>query len=172
MRTTDPEDLEEELSEDLHLPAAAQASVHDALHNTTLLPYAAQLQGKSFFWPPPVLQTASFFISGIILFVASTATESHRPAYKASVLVGAALGAFGLGLALTEAVGSKQSLNSLVLSLGGGGGADEAEVAGLNAKSPVYILRGASLGYLQTALAVVVTLFYVFIDALFVRQRQ
>ncbi|KAK8057383.1 hypothetical protein PG996_011320 [Apiospora saccharicola] len=139
MRTTDPEDLERELSEDLHLPADIQASVQDALNET--VPYATQLQKQAFFWPPPVLQTVAFSFSGTILFVASTAEPSHRPGYKISVLVGAILGAFALGLALTEAVGLTQAFNGMLLSVRGPG----AEVPGLASKNPVYIQRGGSV---------------------------
>ncbi|KAK8108942.1 hypothetical protein PG984_014743 [Apiospora sp. TS-2023a] len=166
MRTTDPEDLGRELSEDLHLPADIQASVQDALNAT--VPYATQLQKQAFFWPPPVLQTVAFSFSGTILFVASTAEPSHRPGYKVSVLVGAILGAFGVGLALTEAVGLTQAFNGLLLSAGGPG----AEVPGLASKNPAYIQRGDLVSRMQTGLAVVSALFYVFIGVMFVRNKH
>ncbi|KAK8848534.1 hypothetical protein PGQ11_015014 [Apiospora arundinis] len=169
MRTTDPEDLGEEFWEDLHLPAATQASVQDALNAT--LPYTRQLQSEVFFWSPPVLHMAFFFLSGIILFVASTAASGaslQRPAYKAVVLTGVIMGAFALGLALTATIGTTQMLNSLLLPLGGG---SEAKTA-IAAKAPVYMRRGGLLNGLQSGLVAVVTIFYVLIGALFVRRRK
>ncbi|KAK8013136.1 hypothetical protein PG991_009407 [Apiospora marii] len=170
LRTTDPEDLNEELTEDLHLPATVQAAVQDALNAT--VPYAVRLQRQAFFWPPPVLQTVAFAFSGTILFVAATAEPSRRAGYRVSVLVGAVLGAFGLGLALVEAVGFTQAFNGVLLSAGGGGSSSgPAEVPGLG-KNSVYIQRGNLVAGLQTGLAVVAAFFYVFIGVMFVRNKH
>lgn len=169
MRTTDPRNLGEELSDDLQLPAAVQAAVQDALNAT--LPYATQLQNQAFFYLPPVLQPVFFSFSGAILFVAATAEPSHRPGYKISVLAGAILGAFGLGLALVEVVGFTQAFNALLLPAGVSGGS-EAKVVGLASKDPVCIRRGGLVVGLQTGLAVVVAIFYVFIGVMFVRNKH
>lgn len=163
LRSTDTEDLGEELWEDLDLSGAAKSSVFEALNTT--LPHAVHLQENACFWPPIVIHIATFFLSGLVLGVASTAS-SNKPSYKFILLVGGLLGAFALGLALTVAIASTSALNAL---LEGGRSQDESV---RNDGAPFVIRRGNLLETFSGVLVAFVTLFYVAIGYLFIRRSK
>ncbi|KAI1111321.1 hypothetical protein F5Y14DRAFT_425996 [Nemania sp. NC0429] len=163
MRSIDLDDLGKEFWEDLNLSSTAKTSVLDTLNVT--LPYAAKLQTEVFSWPPPVLQIAAFFVSGLVLLVGTTAI-SHTPAYKSTLLVGSLLGAFALGLALTASIASTQALNALSLAV------DDAKNEGGLGDAPFSIRRGNLLITLSGVLVAFVTVFYVVIGVGFAQRTR
>lgn len=158
----DPEDLGEEFWEDLKLSSAVKSAVQNALN--AALPVAVQLQKNVFYWEPPVFQVIFFFVSSIILLVGLTASSPKR-AYKATFMLGALLGSFAIGLALTTSIGYTETVNALLAT---GGAGTEGTVAG----ATVSIRRGDLLNKLQAALSAVVAVFYVVLGISYVLRRR
>ncbi|KAH7630516.1 hypothetical protein B0T09DRAFT_398098 [Sordaria sp. MPI-SDFR-AT-0083] len=165
MRSYDINDLEEELWEDFDFPpnSTALAAVEEAVKR--MLPMVIQVQKNALLPALPVVATAFFFVSGVMLLVATTAT-SHKRRYKGSLLTAALFGAFAFGLTLTMAVGTQQATSSILWAVNG-------DDDGLNAgHGKVVVERGIVLTGFLSGFAFLVAFFYAMMGVWFVRRRQ
>ena len=165
MHSYDLNDLAEELWEDFEFPpnSTIQVAVEEAVKK--MLPLAVQVQKTILLPALPLVATVLFFVGGVMLLVASTAT-SHKRRYKGSLLIAALFGAFAFGLALTMTVGVQQAISSILWAVNG-------DDDGLNAgHGEVVMERGTVLLGSLSGFAFLVAFFYVLMGAWFVRRRQ
>lgn len=157
MHFKDDDDLTDQLTDDWTVTAEAKAALTSSLNETIW--WARHLQGDVFPAAAPTVHVALFFISGIMLFVASTAQSPRRP-YKFVLVLAVLIGAFALAMVFLSVVGSQQSLNALV---DGDGDEESKEIRG-----GVFVQRVGFLWYVQVAQVTFVSMFYVFIGMMFV----
>ncbi|KAJ0414210.1 hypothetical protein BJY00DRAFT_321184 [Aspergillus carlsbadensis] len=160
LRDQDLADVSESLWENLDLNSRSTLEyVQDQLNTT--LPIVNHLQDDVLHWPVPVIHVILFTISGAMLF-AACAGSSRRRAWKGVLVLILALSAFSLALSLATVLGTLSSMNAV---LGDSLSRDDLEL-----QDGLYLSRGDTLQAMQTALVIVVTLFYVFMGVLFAQR--